>query len=134
MPQDSVELLEALEKGIETIRGPPYSVDAARAVKIMADALDRVAGEEAVGRLIDRVVEALVEHLEDDESLESFVRDTISSLREIQQVTEAVVGAAAVALRAAERAAEGDDSRPEFSRFVENWEAATAKVLKQQDG
>ncbi|MCY4648543.1 MAG: hypothetical protein OXE73_16875, partial [Gammaproteobacteria bacterium] len=74
------------------------------------------------------------EHLEDDESLESFVRDTISSLREIQQVTEAVVGAAAVALRAAERAAEGDDSRPEVSRFVENWEAATAKVLKQQDG
>jgi|GEM_PF-2884527 len=134
MPQDSVELLEALEKGIETIRGPSYSVDAARTVKIMADALDRVAGEEAVERLIHRVVEALGEHLEDDESLESFVRDTISSLREIQQVTEAVVGAAAVALRAAERAAEGDDSRPEVSRFVENLEAATAKVLKQQDG
>lgn len=130
MLEDSEEFVE---ESFEVMRGTPYSVDAARAVKAMADALDRIAGVEAVESLIDRVFEGLTEHLEDDESLESLVRDVVGSLREIQQVTAAIVGTAAVALRAAERAAEGDDD-PAFSRLVTDLESATAALLKQQDG
>lgn len=132
MPEEDSE--DFVEELVEAARGTAYSVDAARAVKAMSDALDRIAGAEAVESLIDRVFEALSGHLDDDESLGPFVRDLIGSLREIQQVTTAIVGTAAVSLRAAERAAEGDDWHPAFSRLVTDWEKASAALLKQQDG
>lgn len=88
-----------------------HHVDTAKAVQVMAAALDRVAGEEAIERLIGDVLA-----LDLDDEQDEISAGLILHLREIQATVAAVVSTAAVAVRAAEkRHGEGPRRRSEGS-------------------
>ena len=74
-----------------------HHVATAKAVQTMATALDRVAGDDAIERLIDVLFALSL----DDEHAEIQGR-AVAQLREIQEAVAAVVSTAAVAVRAAE--------------------------------
>lgn len=100
------------------------SLEAARAVKTMADALDRASGPNAVENLIDQAFGALTDRCDDDDDncpVSAFLGTLIGELRRIEDVTRAVSGTAAVALRAAEKVAvEREDATAEtFTTLVQ---------------
>ena len=112
--EEAVKMMDAFTAELRVAGRVQRSLEAARAVKAMADALDRASGTDAVQNLIDQALGALIQHCDDDDDscpVSAFLGTLIGELRRIEDVTKAVSGAAAVALRAAEEVAEEREDR-----------------------